>query len=138
RSDSGVPPAGENIAAATGDYPILVHDRADASVDVVWVTPAPAASEGTATGSTSWTGAATGQRAPRATAGGDTAWAGTAAGARTPVGVAAPGGVSWQGAAAGQRTPIATAAGSTTWAGAAVGQAPQVGQASGTATGSTT
>ena len=137
RSDSGVPPAGEHIAAATGDYPILVHDRADASVDVVWVTPAPAASEGAAAGSTSWTGAATGQRAPRATAGGDTAWAGAAAGARTPVGVAAPGGVSWQGAAAGQRTPIATAAGSTTWAGAAVGQAPQVGQASGTATGST-
>lgn len=138
RSDSAVAPAAEHIAAAPGDYPVLAHDRSTGDIDIVWVTPAPAASEGAAAGSTSWTGAATGQRAPRATAGGDTAWAGAAAGARTPVGVAAPGGVSWQGAAAGQRTPVATAAGSATWAGAAVGQAPQVGQASGTATGTTT
>lgn len=42
RSDSAVVPAGDQIAAAPGDYPVLTHDRDTGDIDILWITPAEA------------------------------------------------------------------------------------------------
>jgi hypothetical protein len=92
------------------------------------------ARHGSATGSTTWTGTATGHTTKHGTAVGSTTWAGAAHGHRAARGTAS-GTTSWTGTARGHRTPRGTATGQTTWKATATGHAPALGVPTGTAAG---
>ena len=89
--------------------------------------------QGSATGTSTFTGAATGKRVPKATAVGTTTFTGTASGKRVPKGSAS--GIStFAGTASGVRTPKGSASGSSTFAGTASGQRVSLGSSTGTST----
>lgn len=98
-------------------------------------TPAGGApSQGLASGTTAWAGAATGKRITKAAAAGLLAFAGAASG--TSVHRASTSGtVAWAGAAVGTSTHRASAAGTVSWTGAATGSAPSLAARSGSAAG---
>lgn len=88
-------------------------------------------------GTLTFTGTATGVTVRRGTAGGALAFVGSAAGKRTPKG-SSNGTLAFVGTSTGKRTPKAAGSGSLTFTGAAAGDAPTAGAAEGAASGSLT
>jgi len=89
--------------------------------------------KGSAAGTLAYVGTASGVRTPKATADGTLAYSGTASGVRAPVG-SATGTLDYAGTASGLTTHSGTAAGSWSFTGAAEGEAP-ASAASGSASG---
>jgi hypothetical protein len=93
----------------------------------------PTTPTGTAAGSYTFAGSATGKRVPKGSAAGAYTFAGTAAGKRVPKGTVS-GAYTFTGTAAGKRVPKASAAGAYTDAGAATGTRTPKSTATGTYT----
>lgn len=89
---------------------------------------------GYATGALDWTGTANGSIKPSGSASGAFSWAGAATGHETPHG-SATGSLAFSGSATGSHVAQGSATGSTAFTGSATGHAPTVGSASGAASG---
>lgn len=90
---------------------------------------------GTAAGSITWAGSATGRKTSKGAAAGALGWASAATGRKLSKG-AATGAIGWAGSAAGRKVSKGSAAGGIGWAGSATGSAPTPGVSEGSASGS--
>jgi alkaline phosphatase D len=103
-------------------------DTYDASREGLWsdyesATTQGVAQEGSASGTITWTGAATGARASEGSATGSVSSSGSSTGAAVHEGTAS-GSVTWVASATGVTAPEGSVTGSVTWSGTAAGEAP--------------
>lgn len=139
---------GVEAAVAFMQENTATQDPAGATVDTsnarnaalqIGIRPAPAAdppNEGSATGSITWAGTATGTRVSSGAASGSIAWVGSSTGARVSQG-AGSGSVVWSGTAEGEAPVVVQdgfATGTITWSGSATGARPSAGSAAGAIT----
>ncbi|MGH3500112.1 MAG: hypothetical protein ACRDQA_04290 [Nocardioidaceae bacterium] len=119
---------------ATGDAVASSTANQTTGVQLALRPAAATPSEGTATGTFTWSGSATGSTAHSGSTSGGVTWAGSASGSTAHDGTTS-GIITWSGTATGSTKHTGTATGSIAWSGTATGHAPAVGAHSGTAAG---
>lgn len=106
------------------------------SVITIAVRPAPAAQQGSGSGTITWAGSATGTNVHSGSASGSISWAGSSTGVRVPQGTST-GTVTWVGTATGEAPVVVndgSATGTITWAGTATGTNIHSGSSTGAVT----